>query len=766
MADYENLGFQVNVDSDSAVSRLDDIIDRLEKIQKLGGLGGSKPNTTTPLSEEEKYAKRVAKQTELLNSAKYQELRRTELLNEQRKKEIDQRLKQELGIKQNTKSLTSYIAKLTSVVVLAKKLAHFMSGAIKESAEYVENLNLFAVAYGKTYQEQIDWALGIVEAYGLANNEVLKFAGTFRELSTSLGLVGDTADLVSKVVTNLGYDLSALFNTTVEQAMEKLQSGVFSGNVRPLRAYGIDISQQQINALFETSEALRQLGVNAQNLNQSDKVLARLIITLQSGKDSFGTMAREINNLQSEFRIFEGSLSNLKLAIGDALNKPLSEAMVYINGFIIGITNVIRAFVPLTTEDATPKAIINTATSAEEASEELDKLQGKLAGFDKFNVLQQGGGETSSIAVTEALNQLLLEQAAIYESQLGNLDEINNRAVEIGENIKNWFVVEVGKDEKGNPIYKLTTQAETLLETLKYVGLYLGVSLVGKIGGAIKAILSLTKGFGALNTALMSGAILAFVKMVQAIEEGDTGMAILAGTIGVALVGALIAYKIHQYSAAKATKLATLAQEKQCVTLTKQSYAMQQTAYYAKVATISMAAFAGSYMLAEGIINSFDGEARKTASGIMILVGAIMAVTAAIVAMKGVLSWGTALPILLAGVGAAIAGVKGMMTDVNSIAGFADGGYTNANLIMTHENGKREWVGKAAGSSAIVNDTQMSDIMELAVAKGVYQAMTARSQMSGPMQDNRPIVVQVDGKTIFEATRGFARKQGLDYSKV
>lgn len=195
MADFEKLGFEVEVKgADIAVSHLKAIEERLERINQLQG-------------------KKVSTSKQVVNAQK----------------------EEEKQTKRNTQSLTSYIGKLTSTVVIARKFARVISSAIQESANYVENLNLFAVAYGDVYQETLGWALDLADGFGLAINEVLKFAGTFRQLSTSLGLVEDTANSVSKTVTQLGYDVSSLFNTSVENAMEKLQSGIFSGNVRPLK---------------------------------------------------------------------------------------------------------------------------------------------------------------------------------------------------------------------------------------------------------------------------------------------------------------------------------------------------------------------------------------------------------------------------------------------------------------------------------------------------------------------------------------------------
>lgn len=166
MADFEKLGFEVEVKgADIAVSHLKAIEERLERINKLQG-------------------KKVSISKQVVNSQKQEEKQ----------------------YQRSAKSLASYATKLTSTVYIARKFARVISSAIQESANYVENLNLFAVAYGDVYQETLGWALDLADGFGLASNEVIKFAGTFRQLSTSLGLVEDTANSVSQTVTQLGYD--------------------------------------------------------------------------------------------------------------------------------------------------------------------------------------------------------------------------------------------------------------------------------------------------------------------------------------------------------------------------------------------------------------------------------------------------------------------------------------------------------------------------------------------------------------------------------
>lgn len=722
MADnFENLGFQVKVDgADSAVSNLDRIVIRAEKL----GI---------TINNNVKYYKREEQQ-----------------------------------LKRNVKGLTSYLSKLTSTVVIARKFAHFVTDAVNESAKYVESLNLFAVAFGDTYQQTLDWALDIADAYGLASNEVVRFAGVFRELSTSLGLVDKTADTVTKALTNYGYDLSALFNVSVEQAMEKLQSGIFSGNVRPLRAFGIDISQNQIDNLFKTNEALASMGVNARNLSQSDKVIARLVIALQSGADAFGTMYREINNLQSQFRIFQGSLANFKLAVGDLVQKPIADSMVYINAFIIAITDIIRAFVPLKKIDETP--VGNLGAEAEETSDALDNLNGKLADFDKFNVLGGQSSGNSQIAVTEALNKLLEEQVALYDNRLTSaMENATNKAKELSKGIISWFIK---LDEEGNIVYKddmpiWTDNAKILGSTLTVLTGIIGLKVIDSILTFARSIFTLKNGMILLNTILVGGAIFAFVKMVEAFENGEYWAGILAGTIGVTLVGAFVL--LH--------KKAIVGAIGAIVKFIAELWFLNSTALGST--TLGVGALSGAFIgLGAAIAGAFAifsnwGDMnwwQRTIGIIGVATTAILGLAMAFGVFHSAWSLGLAAVGIAAGIGAIVASIATVKKDIEepvSWSAHADGGYTNANLIMTHENGKREWVGKAAGSSAIVNDTQMSDIMETAVAKGVYRAMSSSRTDNGTGSTTKNVYnFQVNGRTLLSVMEDEARKQGKALQRI
>jgi hypothetical protein len=553
-------------------------------------------------------------------------------------------------------------------------------------------------------------------------------------------LVEDTANSVSQTVTQLGYDLSALFNTSVEKAMDKLQSSIFSGNVRPLRAYGIDISQTQIDALFATNEALASMNVNARNLTQSDKVLARLIITLRDGSNAFGTMNREINTLQSQIRILQGSFSNFKLAVGDLIYEPVRQALVLVNAFIIAVTNIIRVFKPLKRKDEN-NVFNGIALGAEEASDEIDNLNGKLGDFDKFNVLGGQSQDTKSSAVTEALTAELAKQQEYYKQQVALMDDVQNEAKDLAKVLQPLIVIfgalaAISFVKSLNNI-DVWTLAFTSLASGKGIGAVAkSMDITSKstmlLGSAIKGV---TQAINFLTSPI--GIILTIVGVLYATnEEFRESLNNLIKSLSpllnllATLVGNILSSLVPILSGLIGiiAKIATF--------LVK----------LLNVGVIAIEAFLIPFAFVTEIIIKSLQTILELLAGIVTFDFSNLGKN-----LKNIwTNWASA----------------DFVLSIPNAPAFADGGYSNANLIMTHENGKREWVGKQASSSAIVNDTQMSDIMEVAVARGVYNALSARGAMNGDNPTNETIVVKIGEEEVFTAVKRTAKRKGLQFANV
>lgn len=126
----------------------------------------------------------------------------------------------------------------------------------------------------------------------------------------------------------------------------------------------------------------------------------------------------------------------------------------------------------------------------------------------------------------------------------------------------------------------------------------------------------------------------------------------------------------------------------------------------------------------------------------MIVVGAVVALTSAILAAYSVISWGTALPILMASVGAAFAGVKGLSSQYNieDIPAHANGGFVEDGLFFANSG---EMVGKFTnGRTAVANNDQIVR----GIQQGVYSAMMAYNTQVGGSNGGGD--VYLDGKKV------------------
>lgn len=162
-----------------------------------------------------------------------------------------------------------------------------------------------------------------------------------------------------------------------------------------------------------------------------------------------------------------------------------------------------------------------------------------------------------------------------------------------------------------------------------------------------------------------------------------------------------------------------------------------------------------------------DEGTRKIVASISILIGVLAAAISMWAAYHGAMSMGVAVPIVLAGIAAAIAGAAALTQPSEqkaNTAAFANGGFTRGNLFYAGESGP-EWVGRQGNTSTIMNDTQMSDIMRRSVAEGVAIG-NAGGYNNNRRESRQPIILQVNGKKFLEIVEDEGKKVGKTMARV
>jgi hypothetical protein len=274
-----------------------------------------------------------------------------------------------------------------------------IAGWITQSNAYIENLNLFTASMGEYASEAQKYAESVSEAMGIDPSDWLRAQGIFNTIITGFGVGADKAYIMSKNLTQLGYDISSFANISVEDAMTKLQSGI-SGELEPLRRLGYDLSQARLQA------TALSLGIEKDfsDMTQAEKSQLRYYTIMKQVTVVQGDMARTLNAPANQLRILQAQVTQAGRALGNIFIPALNATLPY----AIALTKVVRMLadaisglfgfqlpeVDYSGISGVGNAAADVSDSMDDANKKAKELKRTLLGFDQLNVLN--GNDSSS----------------------------------------------------------------------------------------------------------------------------------------------------------------------------------------------------------------------------------------------------------------------------------------------------------------------------------------------------------------------------------
>lgn len=289
---------------------------------------------------------------------------------------------------------------VAAVAITFRKIGHFIAQAVTESNKYQEDLNLFTVALGQYADEAKEYAEYVSDIMGIDPAQWLRNQGIFNTLLTGFGDTAERAQLMSQNLTQLGYDLSSYVNIPIEDAMQKLQSGI-SGELEPLRRLGYDLSQARLE------QTALNLGIkeSVANMTQAEKAELRYYAIMTQVTTAQGDMARTLEAPANQLRILQAQLTQAARAIGNifipALNAILPYAIAVVQ-VIREIANALANLAGFKLTEVDYSGVNSAAVGAGSLADNLDdaagaakKLKQYTAGFDELNVFAPNTGSGS-----------------------------------------------------------------------------------------------------------------------------------------------------------------------------------------------------------------------------------------------------------------------------------------------------------------------------------------------------------------------------------
>lgn len=427
------------------------------------------------------------------------------------------------------KSFSISALKAGGLVLAFTNLWNRIGSWVNESNAYIENLNLFNVSMGEYAESAGRYAEEVGRVMGIDPSVWMRNQGVFMTLATGFGIASDSAAFMSKNLTQLGYDTSSFFNISVEDAMQKLQSGI-SGELEPLRRLGYDLSQAKLEAIA----LAHGIDQSVSSMTQAQKAELRYYAIMTQVTQVQGDMARTLESPANQMRVFAATTTQASRALGNLFIPLLNNVLPYAIAFVNVIRWVASEIASLFGYDpenweVDTSGMENLTTGAETATDAIGdttaavkKLRDYTMGFDELNVISKdtgSGSSTGSSSIGGSLN-LPLEGYDFLEGA------VESKTSQIFE----------GWKEKLTPFVDwLTGNFDTILETVGLIGAGL---LAWKLS---KTFLSDTKALG-VSLGVVGATLL--IDNVKAVLSGEysvtSAKSIIKEVLGGVFIGASV----------------------------------------------------------------------------------------------------------------------------------------------------------------------------------------------------------------------------------
>lgn len=351
------------------------------------------------------------------------------------------------------------------------------------SIDMIETTNLFEVQMGKVVDEygNLDEAQSQYYTKAMAfqdkmneklatnKSEMQKYqAMYYGMLNSQLGSSNRGASyLISESLTKAGYDIASLYNLNVEDAMNKLKSGL-AGQIESLRQIGIDVSEASL------AKVLNEVGIDrsVQQLSYAEKEVARYIAIVEQAGKAQGDFARTFESPANQLRIFQNQLMELKQVAGSFFVGLFGQIVPVVNGIIMAIKEILKALgsvfgFKIDTGNSSLSGVSDTIGDIDSgigsATKKAKEFKKQLMGFDEINNItppsESSGGSGGGTAT--GVDSALLNALKEWDNKM---DSISGKAQEIRDKILDWLGVTDGS-------YK---NLKKILEIAKLVGITIG----------------------------------------------------------------------------------------------------------------------------------------------------------------------------------------------------------------------------------------------------------------------------------------------------
>jgi hypothetical protein len=225
------------------------------------------------------------------------------------------------------KAALAFTAVAAGSAVMGKKF-------VDAASNLEESMSKVNVVFGDSADKGVqDFAKKSAASLGISQAKALEAAGTYGNLLKAFGLTNEEATDMSTSMVTLAADLASFNNTSIDDALLALRSGL-SGETEPLKRFGVAINDVRLK---EQALAMGLIKTTTGTLPIAIKTQAAYALIMKDTALAQGDFERTSDGVANKQRIISAQFADVSAQIGTALLPAFSSLLGVVSDQILPV---------------------------------------------------------------------------------------------------------------------------------------------------------------------------------------------------------------------------------------------------------------------------------------------------------------------------------------------------------------------------------------------------------------------------------------------
>jgi hypothetical protein len=231
------------------------------------------------------------------------------------------------------------MASTLGVAFAATQIVQFGKDTIMAASSMAESVSKVNVVFGDSAAGVLAFGETSAKALGIGSQKALEAAGTYGNLFQALGVGRPAATEMSTSLVQLAADLASFNNTSIDDALNALRSGL-SGETEPLKRFGVALN----DVTLKNKAMAMGFGQIKGVMDPAIKAQVTYALVMEQTSLAQGDYARTADGTANTMKSLAAEFENAKVAIGEILMPAFKAILAVLKLLVPVITAITKYF--------------------------------------------------------------------------------------------------------------------------------------------------------------------------------------------------------------------------------------------------------------------------------------------------------------------------------------------------------------------------------------------------------------------------------------